>query len=383
MTFDPRTQPLLEKWDASERVLVLADLPEHGEHIAQTLREGGREGIVAVAPVQLSEHFARFDPAAVIIYSRDPLPLITQTHELDANTALLLLTGGVDGPRVAALFRAGAADVLTPPFTAERLRDSLTAVLKDRRERVRKEHYTAWLRNLLTELRSDVERESDRVVQHSVAALEVLSQALEAKDAYMAGHSVRVAEIAAGLATAMGRSEWEIERIRLAGRLHDIGMIAVPSELLSRAGPLTDAEYAIIREHPIIATQILAPFESLADVVSFIRGHHERWDGGGYPDGLGGEAIPWGARVVAVAEVFDALATSRPYQRAIPLEECLDRMRGMSGLQIDPAVYQALVTVVTGGRFLRFLHPCEESGRGSHESWNAIESVEAEPAPCA
>jgi HD-GYP domain-containing protein (c-di-GMP phosphodiesterase class II) len=338
---------------------------------------------VAVAPVQLSEHFARFDPAAVIIYSRDPLPLITQTHELDANTALLLLTGGVDGPRVAALFRAGAADVLTPPFTAERLRDSLTAVLKDRRERVRKEHYTAWLRNLLTELRSDVERESDRVVQHSVAALEVLSQALEAKDAYMAGHSVRVAEIAAGLATAMGRSEWEIERIRLAGRLHDIGMIAVPSELLSRAGPLTDAEYAIIREHPIIATQILAPFESLADVVSFIRGHHERWDGGGYPDGLGGEAIPWGARVVAVAEVFDALATSRPYQRAIPLEECLDRMRGMSGLQIDPAVYQALVTVVTGGRFLRFLHPCEESGRGSHESWNAIESVEAEPAPCA
>ena len=382
MTCDSRTQPLPEKWDASERVLVLADRPDEGEHVVESLREGGREGVVAVAPAQLAGHFARFDPAAVIIDSTNPLPLISQTHELDANACLLVLTGGVDGPRVAELFRAGAADVLTPPYTAERLRDSLTAVLKDRRERVRKEHYTAWLRNLLTELRSDVERESDRVVQHSVAALEVLSQALEAKDAYMAGHSVRVAEIAACLATAMGRSEGEIERVRLAGRLHDIGMIAVPSELLSRAGPLSEAEYAVIREHPIIATQILAPFESLADVVSFIRGHHERWDGGGYPDGLGGEAIPWGARVVSVAEVFDALATSRPYQRAIPLEECLDRMRGMSGLQIDPAVYQALVTVVTGGRFLRFLHPCEDSGR-SHESWNAIESVESEPAPSA
>lgn len=383
MTFDSRTRPLLETRDASERVLVLADLAGQGEHVAQTLREGGREGVVVVAPAQLSEHFARFDPAAVIIDSTNPLPLITQTHDLDANAALLLLTGGVDGPRVAELFRAGATDVLTPPYTAERLRDSLTAVLKDRRERVRKDHYTAWLRNLLTELRTEVERESDRVVQHSVAALEVLSQALEAKDAYMAGHSVRVAEIAACLATAMGRSEWEVERVRLAGRLHDIGMIAVPSELLSRAGPLGESEYAIVREHPIIATQILAPFESLADVVSFIRGHHERWDGGGYPDRLGGEAIPWGARVVAVAEVFDALATSRPYQRAIPLEECLDRMRGMSGLQIDPAVYQALVTVVTGGRFLRFLHPCEDTGRGSRESWNAIESVEAEQAPCA
>jgi HD-GYP domain-containing protein (c-di-GMP phosphodiesterase class II) len=78
--------------------------------------------------------------------------------------------------------------------------------------------------------------------------------------------------------------------------------------------------------------------------------------------------------VVAAAEVFDALATSRPYQRAIPVEECLDRMRGMSGNQLDPAVYQALVTVVTSGRFLRFLHPREDSGRGSLESWNAVDS---------
>jgi response regulator RpfG family c-di-GMP phosphodiesterase len=382
MTFDPRVSPLLEKWDASERVLVLSDSPDNAEYVARILREGGREGVVAVAPAQLAEHFARFEPAAVIIDSLDPLPFIIQSHDLDGSAALLLLTGGIDGPRVAQLFRAGAADVVTLPHTAERLRDALTTVLKDRRERVRKEHYTSWLRNLLTELRSDVERESDRVVQHSVAALEVLSQALEAKDTYMAGHSVRVAEIAACLATAMGRSEWEIERVRLAGRLHDIGMIAVPTELLSRAGPLSEPEYTVIREHPIIATQILAPFESLADVVSFIRGHHERWDGGGYPDGLGGEAIPWGARIVAVAEVFDALATSRPYQGAIPLEECLDRMRGMSGLQIDPAAYQALVTVVTTGRFLRFLHPCEDSGRGSHESWNTL-STEAEPATCA
>jgi response regulator RpfG family c-di-GMP phosphodiesterase len=376
-------RPLLDKWDASERVLVLADSRDNGEQVARTLREGGLAGVVAVMPAQLSESFARFDPAAVIIVAPDPLPMITQSHDLDANAALVLLTGNIDGPRVAELFRAGAADVLTPPHTAERLRDALAAVLEDRREKVRKDHYATWLRSLLTELRSDVERESDRVVQHSVAALAVLSQALEAKDAYMAGHSLRVAEIAACLATAMGRSEGEIERIRLAGRLHDIGMIAVPTELLSRAGPLSEAEYTIIREHPVIATQILAPFESLAEVVSFIRGHHERWDGGGYPDGLGGEAIPWGARVVAVAEVFDALATSRPYQRAIPLEECLDRMRAMSGLQIDPAVYQALVTVVTSGRFLRFLHSCEDSGRGSHESLNPIESIEAEPATCA
>jgi len=375
-------RPLLEPGNAVERVLVLAESPGSADHVAHTLREGGREGVVTATPAQLSEFFARFDAAAVVIDSPDPIPLIKRTQELDAHTAILLLTEDIDGPQVAALFRAGASDVLTRPHSAIRLRASLAAVLDGRREQVRKDHYTAWLRNLLTELRSDVERESDRVVQHSVAALEVLSQALEAKDPYMAGHSVRVAEITGCLATAMGRSEWDIERVRLAGRLHDLGMIAVPTELLSRAGPLSEAEYAIVREHPVIATRILAPFEPLADIVSFIRGHHERWDGCGYPDRLGGEAIPWGARVVAVAEVFDALATSRPYQRAIPLEECLDRMRGMSGTQIDPAVYQALVTVVTGGRFLRFLHPCEDTGRGSHESWDADESLDAGAATC-
>jgi HD-GYP domain-containing protein (c-di-GMP phosphodiesterase class II) len=352
----------------------LAETPGNAEQVARTLRESGREGVVTVGPTELSDYFARFEAAAVVIDSTDPLPLIKRAQELDVNAALLLLTEGTDGPQVAEFFRAGVSDVLTRPHSADRLRASLTTVLQERREKIRKENYTAWLRNLLTELRSDVERESDRVVQHSVAALEVLSQALEAKDAYMAGHSVRVAEIAACLATAMGRSEWDVDRVRLAGRLHDIGMIAVPTELLSRAGPLSEAEYAVVREHPAIANRILAPFESLADVISFIRGHHERWDGGGYPDGLGGEIIPWGARVVAVAEVFDALATSRPYQRAIPVEECLDRMRGMSGNQLDPAVYQALVTVVTSGRFLRFLHPREDSGRGSLESWNAVDS---------
>jgi HD-GYP domain-containing protein (c-di-GMP phosphodiesterase class II) len=352
----------------------LAETPGNAEQVARTLRESGREGVVTVGPTELSDYFARFEAAAVVIDSTDPLPLIKRAQELDVNAALLLLTEGTDGPQVAEFFRAGVSDVLTRPHSADRLRASLTTVLQERREKIRKENYTAWLRNLLTELRSDVERESDRVVQHSVAALEVLSQALEAKDAYMAGHSVRVAEIAACLATAMGRSEWDVDRVRLAGRLHDIGMIAVPTELLSRAGPLSEAEYAVVREHPAIANRILAPFESLADVISFIRGHHERWDGGGYPDGLGGEIIPWGARVVAVAEVFDALATSRPYQRAIPVEECLDRMRGMSGNQLDPAVYQALVTVVTSGRFLRFLHPREDSGRGSLESWSAVDS---------
>ena len=369
--------PRAEEWAASERVLVLADSPGKAEKLATEVRASGREGVVTLDPTELSAYFARYEAAAVLIDSPNPIPLVQRTQELDVNAALLLLTEGIDGPKVAELFRAGVSDVLTRPLSLDRLQAALTAALDHRREKLRKDNYTAWLRNLLTELRSDVERESERVVQHSVAALEVLSQTLEAKDAYMAGHSVRVAEIAACLATAMGRSEWDVDRVRLAGRLHDIGMIAVPTELLSRAGPLTEAEFAVIREHPSIASKILAPFESLADVISFIRGHHERWDGSGYPDRLGGEMIPWGARVVAVAEVFDALATSRPYQRAIPLEECLDRMRAMSGLQVDPAVYQALVTVVESGRLLRFLHPCEDAGRGSIESWNVADPHDA------
>ncbi|MFN0180519.1 MAG: HD-GYP domain-containing protein [Gemmatimonadales bacterium] len=188
-----------------------------------------------------------------------------------------------------------------------------------------------------------------------MAALEALTAALEAKDEFFTGHSLRVAHVAEAIAAELGKPEQDIESVRLAARLHDIGMIGVPSRLLGKAGPLTPDEMNVVREHVAVACHILAPFESLQEVVTFIRGHHERWDGAGYPDGLAGEAIPWGGRVLAAAETFDALTSRRPFRRELSRGAALHLVAGLAGSALDPVVVEALRAVVTNELVISFL----------------------------
>jgi len=184
-------------------------------------------------------------------------------------------------------------------------------------------------------------REQQRSICQSLLGL---ANALEAKDAYTRAHSERVAHLARRLAAARGLDPDEVAAIGEAGRLHDIGKIGVPEPVLRKPGPLTAEEWHAMRRHPLIGAQIIAPFEFFARSAAFIRHHHERWDGGGYPDGLAGGAIPLGARIVAVADVFDALTSPRPYRAAIPHDAALARLRDEAGRGLDPE----LVTVGAG-----------------------------------
>ncbi len=197
-------------------------------------------------------------------------------------------------------------------------------------------------------------------------ALEALVNAMEAKDPHMVGHSIRVAELGASIAAHLGRGDRDIEEVRLAGRLHDIGMIAISDRILTKPGKLTSEEFAEVRRHPVLGHQLLVAYPTLERVALYVRGHHERWDGTGYPDGLAGDAIPWGARVLAAAEVFDALTTSRSYRSAASVMEALERMHGTSSEAVDPVVMRALQFVVYRRRTLEFIRddetPAIESG---------------------
>jgi len=191
--------------------------------------------------------------------------------------------------------------------------------------------------------------------QIAESALEWLVHAMEAKDPNLPGHSVRVAELAASIAARMGRADWEVEEVRLAGRLHDIGMIAIGDGILTKAGPLTEEEYAEVKRHPVLGQQILSAYPNMERVASYVRGHHERWDGAGYPDRLAGEAIPWGARVLAAAENFDALTSNRSYRSARSVVEALERMFEISADAMDPAVLRVLQRVVSRRETLSFI----------------------------
>jgi putative nucleotidyltransferase with HDIG domain len=176
-----------------------------------------------------------------------------------------------------------------------------------------------------------------------------LANALEAKDVYTRGHSERVGASSRRLALALGLPATDVEIVARAGLLHDIGKIGIPETVLRKAGPLTAEEWALMRRHPVIGAQIVAPFEFFTAGADVIRHHHERVDGSGYPDGLTGNAIPLGARIVAVADVYDALTSDRPYRRAMSSEDALAFLRAQAGHGLDEEIVGAFTGLAHNG----------------------------------
>jgi HD-GYP domain-containing protein (c-di-GMP phosphodiesterase class II) len=179
-------------------------------------------------------------------------------------------------------------------------------------------------------------KKTHRRLQRSIfQSLLGLANALEAKDEYTRGHSERVAALARRLALEAGVAAREAEIISQSGLLHDLGKIGVPERILRKPGPLTEDEWSVMRRHPLTGAQIVAPLDFFSDGALIVRHHHERQDGSGYPDGLTGEMIPFGARVVAVADVYDALTSDRPYRRALTPMEALERLAAEAGRTLD------------------------------------------------
>ena len=181
---------------------------------------------------------------------------------------------------------------------------------------------------------------------HSLLAL---ANALEARDAYTRGHSERVASGARRLALAAGLSPMMAETVAQAGLLHDLGKIGIPEVVLRKTGPLTEAEWDVMRQHPVTGSRILAPLEFFADGATIVRHHHERHDGSGYPDGLKGEAIPIGSRIVAIADVYDALRSARPYRGGFPHDQVLARLRHEAGRTLDHGLTRLYIELVADG----------------------------------
>jgi putative nucleotidyltransferase with HDIG domain len=168
--------------------------------------------------------------------------------------------------------------------------------------------------------------------------LRVLTGAIEARDPYTRGHSSRVTALAEVVARRLGWSEEKLASLRIGGPLHDIGKLGVSDEVLRKEGRLDDGELAQIREHPKIGARMLLRMAALREAIPYVLYHHERWDGHGYPSGKAGEEIPIEARVLAVADAFDAMTSDRPYRRALSRTEALAEVERCAGTQFDPEI---------------------------------------------
>ncbi len=287
--------------------------------------------------------------------------LVPQALDIEADLAILMLTAVNDATSAALCMQRGAMDYLTKPIELADLGRAVQRALKRREMQHESRELNRWLKEEVTTRTAELQRERQKLERISVATLEALVNALEAKDPYMRGHSARVADMSATIAAQLGLDDEGVERIRVAGRLHDVGKIGTRETVLNKQGALTPEEFEHVKQHVLIGSQILAPLPYLENIIAMVRSHHERWDGTGYPDGMRGDDIPLGGRIIGAAEVYDALCTSRPYQEKMSPEQAVERMADLSGTVLDPQVYEALGAVVARRSSLVFL----DDGGGS------------------
>ncbi|MGH7162101.1 MAG: HD-GYP domain-containing protein, partial [Planctomycetota bacterium] len=178
-----------------------------------------------------------------------------------------------------------------------------------------------------------------------IGIVATLIEAVEAKDRFNRGHSRRVAELASRFARHIGLPARELDVIETGAKLHDIGKIGIPEEILNKPGNLTREEFDIIKSHPVIGEQILKPLDFLADARLIVRHHHERWDGQGYPDGLAGAGIPRAAALLSIVDAFDAMTSRRPYRDGIPPDQARQILLQGAGRQWAPDLVESFGTL--------------------------------------
>ncbi|MGZ8630892.1 MAG: HD-GYP domain-containing protein [Actinomycetota bacterium] len=195
----------------------------------------------------------------------------------------------------------------------------------------------------------ELEAALDGIREMYVATMTSLARVVEAKDTTTRGHLDRTHRYGLLLAERLDPELAAKPEVGYGFFLHDIGKVGVPEAVLCKQGPLDEAEWAVMREHPTIGAQIVSPIRFLAGAIEIVQSHHERWDGEGYPSGLRGERIPLAARVFAIADSFDAMTSDRPYRAAMPAERALEEIRQGAGTQFDPSVVRAFLDLVDEG----------------------------------
>jgi putative nucleotidyltransferase with HDIG domain len=268
--------------------------------------------------------------------------------EEDPDIGVVVLTGARDVELAIEAFRLGAADYLLKPLDFGEIERTVRRVLIRRGQEIFHRDTEARMRRAVENRTLELERKTKLLEGVTVGALSALVELLEQKTPHFQGHSKAVARLSENLAAELGLSRSEVNACKTAGFLHDIGMIAVPDQLLEKTSPLLPEESARIQEHCRIGKELLDPFTHLGPVPDYVLHHHERIDGSGYPFGLRGDEIPLGAQIVAAADSFRALVEPRPYRPAHSSKEAIEILIGAAGIWHSEDVLLALARLKPG-----------------------------------
>jgi putative two-component system response regulator len=324
-------------------VVVVDDEPNVREVVARVLQSAGYRVLQAASGADALELLEREHANVELVISDLQMPemdgaeLLRRVQQRWPDLGTVFITGVSELSSAVDLLQAGAYDYITKPFGIEEVVARVRQALDKRRLVVENRRYQHQLAQL-------VRQQAIRIEELFLEAVQTLVDALEAKDAYTRGHSARVSAYAARTARTLGLPDTEVEIIQLGAEMHDVGKIGVRESVLLKPSQLTSDEYRHIMEHTVIGARILAPlFKNAPQALAIVRSHHERVDGKGFPDGLSGEAIPLAARIVCVADAFDAMTSGRTYRTARRPHEALEEMDANSASQFDPDIVSAFI----------------------------------------
>jgi putative two-component system response regulator len=332
------------------RILIVDDEETIRLALRKFLRSRGYEVEIAGSGDQAMEFLDRDSFSLMLCDVRMPgmtgVQVVPLARQKDRDLAIIMLTAVNDAATATEVLASGATDYLMKPVELADLQQAVDRALRKRDELIDLRRVDMLIREEVALRTAELEMEKESLRLMSVSIAETLINAMEAKDLYLRGHSQRVAELAGQLAEELGLDEATCEDLRVAGRLHDVGKIGIREAILNKPGRLTLEEFEHVKQHVRIGLDILAPLFHIKKPLEYVEHHHERWDGAGYPQGLAGEAIPMGARILCAADTFDALTSKRAYREPLAPLAALEHLRVDSGKQFDPSVYDALIRVI-------------------------------------
>ena len=323
------------------QVLVVDDEPRLRRVLVRLLEGDGFICREAGSGVEALEALERQPVPLMLSDVRMPLmdgvTLLREVSTRWPDTAVVMVTAVADVESAVSCLQLGALDYVAKPFHLDEVRARVTQALDKRRLILENKNYHR-------QLEERVEVQARRIEEMFIEGVEAMADAQEAKDPYLQGHSLRVAEYASRTALVLGLDKTVSQAVFLGGRLHDVGKIGVREEVLHKPGRLSDAEYRHIMEHPVIGARMLGRMLREEPIsLAIVRSHHERHDGKGVPDGLEGDQIPVPVRIVSVADSFDAMTSARPYRPPLPVDQALEELDRMRGVQFWPEAVEAFL----------------------------------------
>ncbi len=332
-------------------VLVVDDDPAVREVLSAILREEGYAVAQAPGAVEALEQLRGTDARLPIVLSDLKLPerdgqwLLDQILRIHPLAAVVMLTGYGDTENAVECLKRGAVDYLLKPPRITELVRAIERASSRRRLATARQRYQEGLERRVEEKTAALSRALAGIGEAYASTLSALVAALDAREHETSDHSQRVVRVTMAIAERMGVHGPELEDIGRGALLHDIGKIGVPDSILLKAGPLTKDEWKEMRRHPEVGWQILQSIAFLSVPAEIVLSHQERWDGGGYPRGLKGEAIHLGARIFAIADTLDAMTSDRPYRKGTSYADARHEIARCGGTQFDPRAVAAFLSI--------------------------------------